>query len=52
MARFRCAACDRVGEFVYDPTRHVCPNCGSNDVVFAQRTWDNVNFNSQFVINI
>jgi hypothetical protein len=35
MARFRCSACDRNGEFVYDPTRHVCPVCGSNDVVFA-----------------
>jgi hypothetical protein len=35
MARFRCAACNRDSEFVYDPTRHVCPLCGSSDVVFA-----------------
>jgi hypothetical protein len=28
MARFRCASCDRNGEFVYDPT-------GSSAVVFA-----------------
>jgi uncharacterized OB-fold protein len=35
MARFRCAACGREGEFVYDPQRHACPRCGSADVVFA-----------------
>jgi hypothetical protein len=35
MARFRCAACDREGEFVYDPQCHECPCCGSKDVVFA-----------------
>ncbi|MGY3618445.1 hypothetical protein [Bradyrhizobium sp. USDA 10063] len=35
MARFRCAACGREGEFVYDPQRHECPRCSSKDVVFA-----------------
>ena len=35
MARFRCIACGREGEFVYDPERHECPRCRSSDVVFA-----------------
>jgi predicted phosphodiesterase len=35
MARFRCIACGRDGEFVYDPWRHECPVCGSADVVFV-----------------
>ncbi|UFW48183.1 MULTISPECIES: hypothetical protein [Bradyrhizobium] len=35
MARFRCGACGKDGEFTYDPTQHKCPRCGSNDVVFA-----------------
>ncbi len=35
MARFRCAACGREGEFAYDPQRHECPRCGASDVVFA-----------------
>lgn len=35
MARFRCRACGREGEFTYDPTRHECPRCGSPDVQFA-----------------
>jgi primosomal protein N' len=35
MARFRCSACGQEGDFTYDPTRHECPRCGSNHVVFA-----------------
>ncbi|MFK4500246.1 transposase [Bradyrhizobium japonicum] len=35
MARFRCGACGREGEFAYDPQHHECPRCGSFDVVFA-----------------
>lgn len=35
MARFRCAACGREGECIYDKERHECPSCGSADVVFA-----------------
>lgn len=35
MARFSCAACGQEGDFTFDPTRHECPLCGSNDVVFA-----------------
>jgi DNA-directed RNA polymerase subunit RPC12/RpoP len=33
MTRFRCIACAREGEFVYDAERHECPRCGSSDVV-------------------
>lgn len=35
MARFRCRACAREGEFTYDPRRHECPRCGSPNVQFA-----------------
>jgi DNA-directed RNA polymerase subunit RPC12/RpoP len=35
MAKFRCIACGREGEFVYGPERHECRRCGSSNVVFA-----------------
>lgn len=35
MARFRCRACGKEGEFEYRPGEHKCPVCGSNDVQFA-----------------
>lgn len=35
MARFRCSACGKEGEFTDAPTRHECPRCGSPDVQFA-----------------
>jgi DNA-directed RNA polymerase subunit RPC12/RpoP len=33
MVGFRCIACGREGEFIYDAERHECPRCGSSDVV-------------------
>jgi hypothetical protein len=35
MARFCCSNCGEDGDFVYSPSRHECPCCGSPDVVFA-----------------
>lgn len=35
MGKFVCSACGKEGKFIYDPPRHECPYCGSNDVLFA-----------------
>ena len=35
MARYRCRACLKEGNFVYDSRRHECPSCGSSDVQMA-----------------
>jgi hypothetical protein len=35
MARYRCRACLKEGNFVYDPQRLECPSCRSSDVQIA-----------------
>jgi len=35
MARFRCRACGKEGEFEYRPDEHACPRCGDINAQIA-----------------